>query len=136
MYDSDARTAMTISFVAIIIDLVFFLILLLSSFFIYSLGLATFYSSLGMPIAFLSGLFLAFAVVELLWLPVTSLFIYRPLREGEAHKAETPSLLIGIGQLIFGGFLSGILLLIAWIKIRDSLRMQQKYGKNDEYFEP
>ena len=35
--------------------------------------------------------------------------------------AETSSLVLGILQLIFGGVIPGILLIIAYAKIRDSL---------------
>jgi|GEM_PF-2927953 uncharacterized membrane protein len=74
----------------------------------------------------LIGFFLALITIFLAVLPfilmfLDYVFIYKPLADGNAVGAEVPSLLLGILQLFVGGVLSGIILIIAWVKIRDSI---------------
>ncbi|WP_393971706.1 hypothetical protein OXIME_000285 [Oxyplasma meridianum] len=74
----------------------------------------------------LLGFFLALITVFLAILPfilmfMDYVFIYKPLTDGNAVRAEVPALLLGILQIFVGGVLSGIILIIAWVKIRDSI---------------
>ncbi|MCL5731346.1 MAG: hypothetical protein M1605_04435 [Candidatus Thermoplasmatota archaeon] len=136
MYDNDAKTAKTLSVVAVALDALFSFSFLIMSVFVTSLisSLGKIYS--GFPTSILPSILLAYAIVELFWMGMTLWLIYRPLKDDRVKDAETPSLFIGIGQLIFGGFITGIILLIAWIKIRDSLKFQQKYGNDEGFIEP
>lgn len=93
--DSDLETAKTLALVAIILVL---------------LGLL------------FSLLFLPLAIIPFLFIVLDYVLIYKPLSEGRAKDAEAPALVLGILQIIpFGGVIPGILLLISWVKIRDSL---------------
>lgn len=93
--DSDLETAKTLALVAIILDL---------------LGLL------------FSLLFIPLSIIPFIFIFLNYFLIYKPLNEGRGRKAETPALVLGILQIIpFGGVIPGILLLISWVKIRDSL---------------
>lgn len=93
--DSDLETAKTLALVAIILDL---------------LGLL------------FSLLFLPLAILPFIFILLNYFLIYKPLSEGRGRDAETPALVLGILQIIpFGGVIPGILLLISWVKIRDSM---------------
>ncbi len=48
--------------------------------------------------------------------------IYDKLRRGEVAQSETSASILGILQLVLGGVIPVLLLIIAWVKIRDSLR--------------
>ncbi len=78
------------------------------------------------PSGFGIGLFgLVFGIIfliGLLWILLDYFLVYKNLAEEKVEEAETPSLVLGILQLLFGGFITGILLIIAYVKIRDSTR--------------
>lgn len=93
--DPDLETAKTLALVAIVLDLI---------------GL------------FFSFFFLFLAIIPFIFIVLNYFFIYKPLSEGRGSDAETPTLVLAILQIIpfIGGIIPGILLLIAWVKIRDS----------------
>lgn len=61
-------------------------------------------------------------LIGLLWIILDYFLIYRRLAMEKVKEAETPSIVLGIIQLIFGGLIPGILLIVAWVKIKDSLK--------------
>lgn len=76
-------------------------------------------------VGFVLALFtIVLAIIPLVWLLLDYYLIYKPLTEGKASSAETPSLVLAIVQIFTLDFISGILLLIAWIKIRDGLAVR------------
>lgn len=135
MLDSDASSAKTLTLVALLLQVVFFAIGIFSI-----LGLAFFAATspttttigpggqttvTNAPTAFL-GLFgiilgVIFAV-GLIWILLDYFLVYKRLAEENVRAAETPALVLGIIQLIFGGIITGILLIIAYVKIGDSLK--------------
>lgn len=93
--DPDLETAKTLALVAIILDL---LGLLFSIFLI------------------------VLAIIPFIFIILNYFLIYKPLSEGRAREAETATLVLGILQIIpLGGVIPGILLIISWVKIRDSI---------------
>ncbi|MBX8637693.1 MAG: hypothetical protein KIY11_04955, partial [Thermoplasmata archaeon] len=58
----------------------------------------------------------------LLWILLDYFLIYRKLVTGKVEEAETPALVLGTIQLILGGVITGILLIVAYVKIKDSVR--------------
>ncbi len=90
----DLETARTLALVAVILNVIGFFI-----------GLIT----------------IVLAVLPLLWLILDLVMVYTPLGGDRPESAETPALVLGILQLITLDIVSGILLLIAWVKIRDGL---------------
>jgi high-affinity nickel permease len=132
MLDNDASTAKTLTLVAIILQAVFFVIGIFEV-----IGVAAFLTvatttSVGnvtalrsTPIGVLGLISLIFAAalaVGVLWILLDYLLVYKKLSKERVREAETPSLILGIIQLIFGGFIPGILLIIAYVKIKDSLQ--------------
>lgn len=93
--DSDLETARTLALVAVILNLVAFVFAVFT---------------------------IIFAIFPLIWLLLDYFLIYKPLTEGNAAGAEGPSLALGIIQIIFLDIISGILLLITYVKIRDAQR--------------
>ena len=130
MLDSDASTAKTLTLVAIILQAVFFVIGIFEV-----IGVAAFLAvtttSVGnvtsvrsTPVGvlgFISLIFAAALAIGVLWILLDYLLVYKKLSKERVKEAETPSLILGIIQLIFGGFIPGILLIIAYVKIKDSL---------------
>lgn len=134
MLDSDAESAKTLTLVALILQVVFFaialvVILVFSVFAVSASSSAgtgvvttTSFAVSGILAAFLS----IFAGVGILWIILDYLLIYKPLSEENVQRAETPALVLSILQIIFGGIITGILLLVAYIKIKDSLNSQKQ----------
>ncbi|MCL4447143.1 MAG: hypothetical protein M0Z77_03050 [Thermoplasmatales archaeon] len=132
MIDSDASTAKTLTLVAIILQVIFFAIGVISV-----VGLVAFLSirrvvtstggttsttiiSSGAMGAF-AVLFSIFFLLGLIWILLDYFLVYKKLAEERVREAEVPSLVLGIIQLIFAGVIPGILLIIAYVKIRDSI---------------
>jgi membrane-bound ClpP family serine protease len=70
----------------------------------------------------LLGILSVFLLVGFLWLILDYFLLYKPLTEKRVSDVETPCLVLGIIQIILGGIIPGILLIIAYTKIKDSLR--------------
>ena len=83
---------------------------------------------LGFGLFFL--LFSGFFLIGLVWILLDYFLVYKRLESGNVREAETPALVLGILQLLFGGIISGILLIIAYTKIGDSLRRNQQNQQN------
>ena len=47
--------------------------------------------------------------------------VYARIKEGRAEMARTPSIVLGVLELLFGGVVPGILLIICYVKINDGL---------------
>jgi hypothetical protein len=113
-------TAKTLILIGLILQLIFALIFLLG------LGAFAFFA------ASITGVFPVFAVVYLafgalgfVFLILIWLLSYKPVREGRYEVARTPTLVFAILSLITLGIISGILYLIAYIKLGDAVREQQ-----------
>jgi Icc-related predicted phosphoesterase len=72
----------------------------------------------------LAGFILIFIIgFSVIWILLDYFLIYRNLRQPASYQsASTSAIVLGILQLIFGGIVPGILLIIAYIKINDALR--------------
>ncbi len=70
----------------------------------------------------LVGILSVFLLVGFIWLILDYFLLYKPLTERRVADVETPDLVLGIIQLILGGVIPGILIIIAYTKIKDSLR--------------
>jgi len=132
MLDSDASTAKTLTLVTIILQLIFFVIgifgtLAFAAFFaIGTVRTTTFNNTIVTTSApnylgLVAVVFSAFFLIGLLWILLDYFLIYKKLAEEKVREAETPSIVLGIVQLIFAGGIPGILLIVAYVKIRDSL---------------
>ncbi len=121
--DDDARKAISYVKVAMIIIAFLFTVFLLTA--VYLLATSTVISSAAPFNTTLTGSYVVFlAAVELFWLLVVYRFIYKRLQSGKIRESEVVCLIVGVFQLLFGGIISGIVLLVAWIKIRDSVKIQ------------
>lgn len=116
MLDSDASTAKTLTLVAIIIQVIFFVIGIVAI-----AGLAIVASTSGVPLLGAAGAFGILFLVGLIWILLDYFLVYKPLAEERVEEAQTPSIVLGIIQLIIGGVITGILLIVAYVKIRDSM---------------
>ena len=139
MLDSDASTAKTLTLVAIVLQLIFFAIGVVITFSLltfFAIARVTTTTSTGTHISYptspLFGLGIAavvfsiFFVIGLVWILLDYFLVYKKLLLEKIREAEMPSLVLGIVQQIFGGVISGILLIIAYVKIRDSLERSLK----------
>ncbi len=95
MHERDLETAKTLALVAVILNFVGFLLSLITIF---------------------------LAILPFIWLLLDYLLVYKPLTERDPSSAETPSLVLGIIQLLLLDILSGILLIITYVKIKDATR--------------
>ena len=133
MLDSDSSTAKTLTLVAIILQVVFFvigifeviaLVLLFSFRPSVTTSTGTTITSHVVPLSGLAIISIVFSfalLIGILWIFLDYFLIYKKLKEERVREAETPSLVLGIIQLIFGGLIPGILLIVAYVKIRDSV---------------
>ena len=123
--DPDASTARTLTLVAIVLQSFFFMIGIFIFFIFFPFAGVAF----GMPsMAF--GIFgLVFGLgflISIVWIALDYFLVYKNLEStATIARARTPSLVLGIIQLISGGTISGILLIITYVKIGDSLRRRR-----------
>ena len=136
MLDSDASTAKTLALVAIILQVVFFVIGIFEV--IALIALLSFRPSVTAStgatvtgqVAPIGGIVIIYLVLSfalligIVWIALDYFLIYKRLREEKVREAKTPTLVLGIIQLIFGGLIPGILLIVAYVKIKDSLNRQ------------
>jgi hypothetical protein len=67
-------------------------------------------------------------VISIIWIALDYFLVYRNLGSAiTIPNARTPALVLGIIQLIFGGLIPGILLIVAYLKIGDSVRDREVY---------
>ena len=127
MLDSDASTAKTLTLVAIILQAIFFVIGIFEviALVAFLVVVPTVTPTNAIPSLDVSGIiaiiFSAALAIGILWIALDYFLIYKKLKEERVREAETPSLVLGIIQLIFGGLIPGILLIVAYVKIKDSL---------------
>ncbi len=137
MLDPDAQSAKTLTLVAVILQVVFLLIAIVVVLFAGIAGnntVVTTYFSNGTahktqtvtvtssaPIFGLTIVVILILVIGLMWVLLDYFLVYRELAHETVDKASTPAIVLGILQLIFGGLIPGILLIVAYVKIRDSV---------------
>ena len=131
MLDSDASTAKTLTLVAIILQSILFIIGIFADAvlaFVAS-GVTTTSSPGGTftttgPVGpgIFGVVFGTVFIIGLLWILLDYFLIYKKLATEKVEEAETPALVLGIIQLLFGGVITGILLIVAYVKIKDSVR--------------
>ena len=127
MLDSDASSAKTLTLVAIILQSLFFILgLFLTLVPAAIMGAVT--QPGGAPPSFptagvgIVGTAIAIGLaVGLVWILLEYLLVYRKLAEERVAEAETPAIVLGNITLLFGGIITGILLIIAYVKTRDSM---------------
>ena len=130
MLDSDASTAKTLALVAIILQAVFFVIGIFEviALIAFLVVVPTVTPTNAIPSLDVSGIiaivFSAALAIGILWIALDYFLVYKRLKEEKVREAKTPTLVLGIIQLILGGLIPGILLIVAYVKIKDSLNRQ------------
>jgi nitrate reductase gamma subunit len=130
MLDSDASTAKTLALVAIILQAVFFVIGIFEviALVAFLMVVPTVTPTNAIPSLDVSGIiaivFSAALAIGILWIALDYFLVYKRLKEEKVREAKTPTLVLGIIQLILGGLIPGILLIVAYVKIKDSLNRQ------------
>jgi hypothetical protein len=115
-----ASTAKTLILVGLILELIFALL------FLFAFGLsAIFFASVTGVFPVFAIIYIAFGVLGFIWLALIWLFSYKPVREGRYEAAKTPTLVFAILSLVTLSIISGVLYLIAYIKLGDAIREQQ-----------
>lgn len=137
MLDSDASTAKTLTLVAIILQtvflafglfIVFFFLLYTSLLTFNTFGNGTAVRAVAPPLIGIGFLviILAFSFgTGIIWILLDYFLIYRKLADERVEEAETPCLVLSIVQLVLGGVLAGVLLIIAYVKIKDSVNKRK-----------
>ena len=127
MLDSDASTAKTLTLVVIILQAVFFVIGIFEviALIAFLMVVPTVTPTNAIPSLDVSGIiaivFSAALAIGILWTALDYFLVYKRLKEEKVREAKTPTLVLGIIQLIFGGLIPGILLIVACVKIKDFL---------------
>ena len=130
MLDSDASTAKTLTLVVIILQAVFFVIGIFEviALIAFLVVVPTVTPTNAIPSLDVSGIiaivFSAALAIGILWIALDYFLVYKRLKEEKVREAKTPTLVLGIIQLILGGLIPGILLIVAYVKIKDSLNRQ------------
>ncbi len=139
--DKDAEDAKTLILVALIIQVILTVLVVvyyLAAFsFILSPSLAppgTTTTPVFPLLSIIIGLSVSFLAIGILWCVLDYFLLYRRIVDGKIEETDTASLVLGILQLIFGGLISGILILIAHGKITSSINhkawMRQRGQEN------
>ncbi len=142
MLDSDASTAKTLVLVAIVLQVIYFALGIIGIMFflpVYyisqppggvssssTISITSTMSIFGLFLILILGAFL----VSIMWILLDYFLIYKKLEQERVKETDTVSLILGILQLIFGGLIPGILLIIAHIKIRDSIEKSKYMNGN------
>ncbi len=115
---ADLNTATSLTLAALILEAVFLGIgiLLLVVFLPFIASLQT------GPISsiFLVGLGVVAGIVGVVFLLLTYFLVYKRLKDEQVERALTPALVLGIITLVFVGVISGILLIVAYVKAKDA----------------
>ena len=115
--DSDASTAKTLTLVAILLQLVFFVVGIFVASFVLLVAAGVF------GLSIFAFIFVIGFLVSVIWIALDYFLIYKNLESPvTVPRARTPAIVLGIVQLIVGGLIPGILLIIAYVKIGDSMR--------------
>ncbi len=152
-YDGEASTARTLTLVAIIIQAVFLAFVVIAAVVIGALfstvvsttqtttqGVATVtlpgttvtytmnpFQSLAFSYGFVVTLLGIGVVVSIIWIVLDYLLIYRNLGSPtDIPNAKTPALILGILQILLGGLIPGVLLIIAYLKIGESINNRRQ----------
>ncbi|MGD0588914.1 MAG: hypothetical protein ABSA63_09020 [Thermoplasmata archaeon] len=72
-------------------------------------------------VPFLGGIVIFFAFLGFIWVILVYVFSYARTREGDYDGARTPTLVFGILSLLSVGILSGVLYIIAYVKLGDAI---------------
>ncbi len=123
MLDHFAESAKTLTLVAIIVQALFTgLFALYFSLFLGLLAMPLSGPGMGANFGFaiVGVIGIVFAVVGLTWIMLDYFLVYRRLLEENIRPAQDSSLILGIIQLIFGGIVPGILLIIAYTQLNNS----------------
>lgn len=121
--DPDASLARTLTLVAIIVQALFFFLFLFVFGFFFMVPFGAGFPAFG----FLGGMFGIGFFIGFIWIILDYFLVYANLSSEERFpRARTPALVLGIIQLLIGGVIPGILLIIAYVKVGDSLRIRGK----------
>lgn len=126
-YNRAAESAKTLVFVAVLLQVIFFAIgvviisIALGAIIFSSAQAGAGFGAAGIVGAIFGGIFL----FGLLWIFLNYFLVYKPIQRGDLKEAETPALVLGILELIFGGIIPGILLIIAYTRIGNALIYQE-----------
>ncbi len=71
-------------------------------------------------VPFVGAIVLGFALFGIIWLVLVYVFSYQRTREGDYQGARTPTIVFAILSLLSFALISGILYLIAYIKLGDA----------------
>lgn len=97
--NKDLETATTLALVAIIFDIIGFVFALLTIFLV---------------------------ILPFIFMILNYVFVYARLKDNHADMAQTPALVLGIIELLFGGVIPGILLIICYVKINDGISAEAR----------
>jgi hypothetical protein len=152
-YDGEASTARTLTLVAIIIQAVFLALVVIGAVVIGTLfstvvsttqtttqGIATVtlpgttvtyngnaLQSIASSYGFVLTLLGIGVVISMIWMVLDYFLIYRNLGSPtDIPNAKTPALTLGVLQILFGGLIPGVLLIIAYLKIGESINNRRQ----------
>jgi len=72
-------------------------------------------------VPFIGVIVLGLGVIALIWVVLVYMFSYERTKEGDYEGARTPTLVFGILSLLTVNLISGILYIIAYVKLGDAL---------------
>lgn len=75
---------------------------------------------------FLALVWIGFGLIDFIFIFLVYTFSYRQTSRGYYQEASLPTLIVGILSLIFGGVITGILYILAYVKLRDAIQEQQQ----------
>lgn len=123
-YRRSAESARTLVLVAMIVQIIFFVIgvaVFIIAIIALTLGVAQSSTPTDQVILIISAVFGFLFIFGSLWIFLNYFLVYKQIVADDLVRAEGPALALGIIELIFDGIIPGILLIIAYSKIGDAL---------------
>ncbi len=143
--DNYASSAKSLIFAAIIIEVVFLVIGIIVFLFAFAVSFTTTVSNGPVTsittepaLPFIFGIISIAFIFGIFWILLDYFLLYKKILADKIEEAKSASLVLGIIQLIFGGLIPGILILVAYGKLADSVNYRmnhhEKEGDNNNIF--
>ncbi len=135
--DSYSSSAKSLIFAAIVIQTVFLVIgmLFFSFFAVFPFGAGTVISpSPFPPLLFGVGILGIGFIFSILWIFLNYFLLYKKIIDDKIEEAKSNALILGILELLFDGLIPGILIIVAYTKLSDSVSYGMKEKDDDNMF--
>ena len=73
-------------------------------------------------------------IFSILWIFLNYFLLYKKITDDKIEEAKSNALILGILELLFDGLIPGILIIVAYTKLSDSVSYGMKEKDDDNMF--